>query len=54
MKDDKLFLIFILERIERIERYVGGGKAEFLENTLVQDGVLRNLQVLSEATQRVS
>ena len=55
MKDDKLYLIHIRECIERIESYVGaGGEETFMASTLVQDAVLRNLQVMAESTQRLS
>ncbi len=55
MKDDKLYLIHIKESIDKIESYVAGlDFAAFLQNTLVQDAVLRNLQVLAESTQRLS
>ena len=55
MKDDRLYLIHILECIERIETYVaGGGKPAFMASTLTQDAVLRNLQTLAESTQRLS
>lgn len=54
MKDDRLYLIHICESIERIQRYTSGGKEFFLSDTLTQDAVLRNLQTLSESTQRLS
>jgi uncharacterized protein with HEPN domain len=55
MKEDKLYLIHINECIERIERYVGQrGRPAFMESTLIQDAVLRNLQTLAESTQRLS
>lgn len=54
MKDDRLYLIHILERIARIENYVSGGKEIFLRSELVQDAALRNLQTLAESTQRLS
>ena len=54
MKDDRLYLIHIKERITRIEDYVRGGKAAFVGTELVQDAVLRNLQTLAESTQRLS
>ena len=38
MKDDKLYLIYISERIERIESYVGEiDKEEFMASSLLQD-----------------
>lgn len=54
MKDDKLYLIYILECIERIERYITPDQTTFLADTMVQDAVLRNLQTLAESTQRIS
>jgi uncharacterized protein with HEPN domain len=54
MKDDQLYLIHVVECIERIERYTTGGREAFLASELIQDAVLRNLQVLAESTQRVS
>ena len=49
MKDDKLYLIHIKECVERVQQYVAGGKEAFLEDTMRQDAVLRNLQVPSES-----
>lgn len=55
MKDDKLYLIHIGECIERIDSYVQGiDKEAFIASSLVQDAVIRNLQVMAESTQRLS
>jgi uncharacterized protein with HEPN domain len=54
MKDDRLYLIHIIERIERIEQYTSEGRDTFLADTKTQDAVLRNLHTLSESTQRIS
>ena len=55
MKDDKLYLIHILESISKIDSYVSGlDFNSFMEKTIVQDAVLRNLQVLAESTQKLS
>jgi len=54
MKDDRLFLIHIAECIARIELYTSDGKDFFLKDHKTQDAVLRNLQTLSESTQRLS
>jgi uncharacterized protein with HEPN domain len=53
MKDDKLYLIYILECIGRIEKFTVGGREEFMGSELIQDAVLRNLHTLSESTQRL-
>ncbi len=54
MKDVRLYLIHILECIERIQEYTHGGWTEFQSSHLIQDAVVRNLQILSESTQRIS
>ena len=54
MKDDRVYLQYVLECIQRIQEYTSGDKARFLESTLVQDAVVRNLQTLAESTQRLS
>ena len=54
MKDEKLYLIHILESITRIEEYVADGKSFFMESTLIQDAVMRNLQTIGESVQMLS
>jgi uncharacterized protein with HEPN domain len=54
VRDDRVYLEHILECINRIERGVSAGKSEFVQADLLQDAVVRNLQVLSESTQRLS
>lgn len=55
MKDDRLYLIHISECIERIESYIAGKtKQQFLASTLIQDAIIRNLQIMAESTQRLS
>jgi uncharacterized protein with HEPN domain len=55
MKDDKLYLIHIDECLERIESYIKDiDKKAFMNSSLIQDAVVRNLQTMSESTQRLS
>lgn len=54
MKDDAVYVEYILTRNQRIDEYVGGDRNTFFSSTLVQDAVIRNLQVLAESSQRVS
>lgn len=54
MKEDSVYLIDILECIERIERYTEGDRELFFSDIKTQDAVLRNLHTLSESTQRLS
>ena len=53
MKDATLYLLHIRECTDRIARYTQGGKEAFLADEMIQDAVLRNLQVLAESTQRL-
>ena len=54
MRDDAVYLRHIAECVRRVEDNVTGGKVEFLASHTVQDATLRNLQTMSEATQRLS
>lgn len=54
MKDDAIYLRHILECIRRIEHHITDGRDAFLTSTTLQDATLRNLQTLTEATQRLS
>jgi len=53
-REYNLYLRDILEAIERIEQYTHGMDYKaFTENHLVQDGVIRNLMVIGEATKLI-
>lgn len=54
MKDDRVYITHILECISRTEQYVGNDRDAFMASTLIQDAVLRNLQILAESAQRLS
>ena len=54
MKEDAVYLRHIRECIRRIQENVAGGKEQFLSSHTLQDAVLRNLQTMSESTQRLS
>jgi len=54
VKDDRLYLIYILECLSRIELYTVEGKEAFSRDSKTQDAVLRNLQTLAESTQHLS
>ena len=55
MKSDILYTIHIRECIDRIQDYTAGiDQEQFMASSLIQDAVLRNLQVLAESTQRLS
>ena len=54
MKDDRLYLVHIADRLERIANYTEGGRDAFMRSPVVQDAVMRNLEVVGEAPKRVS
>lgn len=54
MKEDRLYITNILECIERIESYIAEGRDSFLQSRMVQDAVIRNFEVMGEATKRLS
>ena len=54
MKDDRLYLVHIADRLERIANYTEGGRDAFMRSPVVQDAVMRNLKVVGEAAKRVS
>ena len=54
MKDDAIDLQHILECIARIEQYTHAGRSDFLASSLLQDGVLRNLQTLGQSVLKLS
>ena len=52
-KDPTIFLKHIKDAITKIERYSSGGKAKFFGNTMAQDAVIRNLEIIGEATRHI-
>lgn len=49
MKDASVYLKHIQDAIARIESYTGHGRKAFFDSTMVQDAVIRNLEVIGEA-----
>lgn len=54
MKTDLLYPKNIQDCIQRIESYTIEGKAKFLEVLIIQDAVVRNFEIIGEATKRPS
>jgi len=54
-KNDVIYLKHILDAISRIEEYVKGVKREdYMRNNLLQDGVIRQIEIMGEAAKRLS
>ncbi len=52
--DDGLYLRHMLERCQRIGRLIAPGRQHFDESEGLQDGVIRNLEVIGEASKRAA
>lgn len=54
MNKDRLYLESIGDCLGRIAEYTAAGQQAFLASRLIQDGVIRNLEVIGEATKNLS
>jgi len=57
MKDDRVYIEHIIDCIDcidRIDEYTQNDQFVFMNSAMVQDAVIRNLQTLSESTQKLS
>jgi len=54
-RDNRIYLDHILECTKRISQYMAGKtKEEFLADSLTQDAVTRQLEIIGEATKKIS
>ena len=55
IKDDSVYLNHIMDSISRIEEYLDNvSESEFMKNYLIQDGVIRQLEIIGEAVKKIS
>ena len=54
MKDDGVYLRHIMEAIDRIRLYTSAGRDAFAQDLKTQDAVIRNLQIIGEASKKIS
>jgi uncharacterized protein with HEPN domain len=54
VRDNRLYLSNIKECIERIESYTSEGREAFMQTPMIQDAVIRNFEIIGEATKRLS
>lgn len=54
MKRDQLYLKHILNAIEKINDYVSVGHDAFMSHSHWQDAVIRQLEIIGEATKQIS
>jgi len=54
-RDDSVYLQHILDAIAKIEEYLSGvDKESYLSRSLIQDGVIRQLEIIGEAVKQLS
>jgi uncharacterized protein with HEPN domain len=53
MKEDRIYLIHIRDCLKKIQSYTIEGKVAFFEQTIIQDAVLRNLEVMCESIKKL-
>ena len=54
MKDDRAYLLHMRDATRRIADYTRDGKAFFLADPKTQDAVLRNIEIIGEATKNLN
>jgi uncharacterized protein with HEPN domain len=54
MKDDRIYLFHIRDAIQHILIYTDGGRESFFADRKTQDAVVRNLEIIGEATKHLS
>ncbi len=54
MKHDKVFIHHIYDAILKIEEYSSTEKEDFFKSTLLQDATIRQLEIIGEATKKIS
>ena len=54
MRDDRVYLEHVLDSAERIRRFIAAGRDAFFADDMAQDAVVRNLEIIGEATKRLS
>ncbi len=54
-RDNSVYLKHILDAISKVETYLDGiDRQTFSERTLIQDGVIRQIEIIGEAVRRLS
>ncbi len=53
MSDAQLYIRHMLDCLTRIQEYTAPGYAVFEEDTMMQDAVMRNLEIMGEAAKQV-
>ena len=54
MKDETVYLKHIRDALAKIESYTAEGRERFFADSMVQDAVIRNLEIIGEAARNLS
>jgi uncharacterized protein with HEPN domain len=54
VKDDRAYLLHIRDAIDRILAYTAGGRDAFFADPKTQDAVIRNIEIIGQATKNLS
>jgi len=55
MKEDLVYIDHILQSITKISNYIGNmSQSDFEQNEMLQDAVIRNIEIIGEATKNIS
>ena len=54
MKDDEIYLLHIQDAVHRILSYTTEGEHAFMSDSKTQDAVIRNIEIIGEATKKLS
>lgn len=54
MKDDQIYLLHIRDAISKIQAYTKDGRSGFFRESITQDAVVRNIEIIGEAVKHLS
>jgi uncharacterized protein with HEPN domain len=55
IKKDQVYLEHLLEAITKIESFTKGiARSDFDNNVMIQDAIIRNIEIIGEATKKIS
>jgi uncharacterized protein with HEPN domain len=55
MKDDSIYLEHVAKALQKISDYIQNKtEKDFLEDSIIQDAVIRQFEIVGEATKRIS
>jgi uncharacterized protein with HEPN domain len=54
VRDDRAYLEDIIERIRLTEEFLQPGREQFYQSRLIQEAVIRNLEIIGEASRGIS